>query len=82
MERFLKFTTQKKPALTASLLAAILLAIVAKYVNLTDDDLAILAPIFVIVAGIAIRSKVFSQVTHEAEVSKAYDEGVQDGKGS
>ena len=40
MDRFLRYTTQKEPALTASFLAAVLLAIVARYLQLTDEDLA------------------------------------------
>ena len=45
MDRFLAFTTQKEPALTASFLATVLLAIVARYLDLTDEDLAILGPV-------------------------------------
>ena len=44
MDRFLRYTTQKEPALTASFLAAVLLAIAARYLGLTDEDLAILGP--------------------------------------
>ena len=39
MDRFLRYTTQKEPALTASFLAAVLLAIAARYLGLTDEDL-------------------------------------------
>ena len=60
MDRFLAFTTQKEPALTASFLAAVLLAIVARYMNLTDEDLAILGPVALILAGVVIRTGVFS----------------------
>jgi uncharacterized membrane protein YjjP (DUF1212 family) len=63
MERFLAFTTQKEPALTASFLAAVLLAIVARYLDLTDEDLAILGPVMLIVAGVVIRTGVFSPAT-------------------
>ncbi len=63
MDRFLRYTTQKEPALTASFLAAILLAIAARYMNLTDEDLAILGPVALIVAGIVIRTGVFSPAT-------------------
>ncbi len=63
MDRFLAFTTQKEPALTASFLAAVLLAIVARYLDLTDEDLAILGPVMLIVAGIVIRTGVFSPAT-------------------
>ena len=60
MDRFLRYTTQKEPALTASFLAAVLLAIAARYMNLTDDDLAILGPVMLIIAGVVIRTGVFS----------------------
>jgi len=36
MDRFLRHTTQKEPALTASFLAAVLLATAGRYLNLTD----------------------------------------------
>lgn len=63
MDRFLAFTTQKEPALTASFLAAVLLAIVARYLDLSDDDLAILGPLALILAGVVIRTGVFSPAT-------------------
>ena len=63
MDRFLALTTQKEPALTASFLAAVLLAIVARYLDLTDADLAILGPVALIVAGVVIRTGIFSPAT-------------------
>jgi hypothetical protein len=45
MDRFLRYTTQKELALTASFLAAVLLAIAARYLGLTDEDLAVLGPV-------------------------------------
>jgi hypothetical protein len=65
MERFLRFTTQKEPALTASFLAAILLAIVARYFALTDEDLMVLGPIALVLAGVVIRAGVFAPATVE-----------------
>ena len=65
MERFLRYTTQKEPALTASFLAAVLLAIAARYLSLTDDDLVVLGPIALIVAGVVIRTGVFAPATVE-----------------
>ena len=65
MDRFLRFTTQKEPALTASFLAAILLAIAARWFALTDEDLMILGPIALIVAGVVIRAGVFAPATVE-----------------
>ena len=63
MDRFLRYTTQKEPALTASFLAAILLAIVARCLQLTDEDLAIVGPVMLIVAGVVIRAGVFAPDT-------------------
>lgn len=65
MDRFLRYTTQKEPALTASFLAAVLLAIAARYLNLTDDDLVILGPVALIIAGVVIRAGVFAPATVE-----------------
>jgi uncharacterized membrane protein YjjP (DUF1212 family) len=63
VDRFLHYTTQKEPALTASFLAAVLLAIAARYLGLTDEDLAILGPVMLIVAGVVIRAGVFAPDT-------------------
>jgi hypothetical protein len=65
MERFLRYTTQKEPALTASFLAAILLAVVARWFALSDEDLVILGPIALVVAGVVIRAGVFAPATVE-----------------
>ena len=74
MDRFLRYTTQKEPALTASFLAAVLLAVVARYLNLTDEDLAILGPVMLIVAGVVIRAGVFAPAT----VQRLLDDGEPD----
>lgn len=79
--RFLRFTTRKEPALSVSLIAAIVLALCAKYLHLTDDDLALLGPIAVVVIGALIRLRVFSPLTHELGLADAYQEGVQDAGG-
>ena len=63
LERFKRYTTQKEPALTASFLAAALLAIAARYIGLTDDDMAILGPVMLIIAGVVIRTGVFAPAT-------------------
>jgi hypothetical protein len=63
VDRFLRYTTQKEPALTASFLAAVLLAIAARYLGLTDEDLAVLGPVTLIVAGVVIRAGVFAPDT-------------------
>ena len=43
LSRFLRFTTQKEPVLSAASLVAIALAIITRFVPLTDDDLQLLA---------------------------------------
>ena len=63
MDRFLRYTTQKEPALTARFVAAVLLALAARYMNLTDEDLAILGPVMLIIAGVVIRAGVFAPAT-------------------
>ena len=63
MDRFLRYTTQKEPALTASFLAAVLLAAAARYLDLADEDLAILGPVMLILAGVVIRAGVFAPDT-------------------
>ena len=65
MDRFLRYTTQKEPALTASFLAAVLLAIAARYIGLNDEDLAILGPVMLIIAGVVVRAGVFAPATVE-----------------
>ena len=40
-----------------------MLAIAARYLGLTDEDLAILGPVMLIVAGVVIRAGVFAPDT-------------------
>lgn len=63
MDRFLRYTTQRDPALTASFLAAVLLAIAARHLGLSDEDLAVLDPVMLIVAGVVTRAGVFAPDT-------------------
>ena len=56
----LRYTTQKEPALSASFLAAVLPGYRRRYFGLTDEDLAILGPVMLIVAGVVIRGGVFA----------------------
>jgi hypothetical protein len=74
VDRFLRYTTQKEPALTASFLAAVLLAIAAQYLNLTDDDLVVLGPIALVIAGVVIRAGVFAPATVERLLEGEDDE--------
>ena len=80
LDRFLRYTTQKEPALTASFLAAVLLAIVARYLDLTDEDLAILGPVALIVAGVVIRAGVFSPRPSRACSTRTRPCGDDDGE--
>jgi len=75
MDRFLRYTTQQEPALTASFLAAVLLAVVARYLDLTDDDLAILGPVALMIAGVVIRARVFAPATVERLVDGEDEQG-------
>ena len=75
MDRFLRYTTQREPALTASFLAAVLLAIAARYLDLTDEDLAILGPVMLVVAGIVIRARVFAPATVQRLLGEDEDGG-------
>ena len=75
MDRFLRYATQKEPALTASFLAAVLLAVVAGYLGLTDEDLAILGPVMIILAGVVVRAGVFAPETVERPLGEDEDGG-------
>jgi uncharacterized membrane protein YjjP (DUF1212 family) len=75
MDRFLRYTTQKEPAITASFLAAVLLAIIARCLDLTDEDLAILGPIMLIVAGVVIRAGVLAPETVRRLLGEHEDRG-------
>ena len=75
MDRFLRYTTQKEPALTASFLAAVLLAIASRYVGLTDEDLAILGPVMLIIAGVVIRAGVFAPASVERLLDREDEPG-------
>lgn len=74
MNRFLKYTTQEEPALTASFVAAIILAVISKFVLLTDDDLTLLGPIALVIAGAVIRAGVFSPATVNKLTGKDQDQ--------
>ena len=64
LSKFTKYTTQSEPVMSISLIAALVLAVLAKYVTLTDDDLQLLGLILVpIVAGIVARWRVYSPAT-------------------
>lgn len=63
MDLHLRYTSQKESALNASFLTAVLLAIAARDLGLTDEDLAIPGPVMLNLAGVVIRAGVFAPVT-------------------
>ena len=75
LARFRRYTTQREPALTASFLAAVLLAIAARYLGLSDEDLSILGPVMLIVAGVVIRAGVFAPHTVRDLLGDEDDQG-------
>lgn len=64
INQFTRFTTQREPVITISVIAAGVLAVIAKYIDLTEDDLELLGLILVpLVAGIVARMRVYSPAT-------------------
>lgn len=47
LSRFLRFTTQKEPVVSAGFLAAVVLYVISRFVPLTDDDLQLLGLLLV-----------------------------------
>jgi hypothetical protein len=70
VDRFLKFTTGKEPALTVAFVAAAILAVLTKVFNLTDDDLLWIAPVTLVIAGGIIRFMVYAPATVERIMRK------------
>ena len=73
LDRFLRFTTQEEPVLSVGLVAAIALALVDRFFNLTDGDLALYGPIAVLVTSVIMRRFVYSPATHETDVIAALE---------
>ena len=80
--RFMRFTTQKEPVLSAAVVAAFLLYLVTRVVpGLTDDDLQLIALVLVpIVPALLARLKAWSPIAVAKAVGDAYDDGVRDGE--
>lgn len=83
--KFLKFTTQDEPAVSLSVLAAIVLYAISRLVpGLTDDDMTILGIVVVAGLGVLVRANVFSPSTFwnklNRETTDAYAEGQQDAR--
>lgn len=76
LSRFLRFTTQKEPVLSAASLVAIALAIVTRFVPLTDDDLQLLALLLLPFApAVLARLRAWSPASVDRERSAAYQAG-------
>lgn len=85
LTKFLRFTTQDEPAISLSVLAAIVLYAITRLVpGLTEDDLVILGIVVMAVLGFIVRQNVFSPRTFwsklNQEASVAYEEGQHDAK--
>lgn len=81
LSRFMRFTTQKEPVLSAAVVAAFVLYLVTRLVpGLTDDDLQLLGLLLVpIVPALLARLKAWSPVSAERAISEAFKEGQADG---
>lgn len=83
LSRFLRFTTQEEPVLSAATLVAIALAIVSRFVPLTDDDLQLLALILLPFApAVLARIKAWSPASVErlrAQADERRAEAYRDG---
>jgi hypothetical protein len=76
----LQYTSGQEPAISASLLAAVILYGVTRLVpGLTTDDLTVLGIIALVVSGFIIRLGVFAPLTAQKQTADAYDEGKADG---
>lgn len=81
LSRFTRYTTQKEPVLSAGVLAAIVLAILSRFVRLTEDDLQLLGLLLVpIVTALVARLKAWSPASVERETRSAYLDGTEDGR--
>lgn len=77
--RFMRFTTRREPVLSASLLAALALYLLDRYLGLTDDDLELIGMLMVpIVGGLVARLRAWAPESVERETDSAYELGVQD----
>lgn len=83
LSRFLRFTTQEEPVLSAATLVAIALAIVSRFVPLTDDDLQLLALILLPFApAVLARLKAWSPASVQrlrAQADERLSEAYRDG---
>lgn len=81
LARFMRFTTQKEPVLSAAVVAAFALYMVTRFVpGITDDDLELLGLLLVpIVPALLARLRAWSPLSVEKALGAAYQDGVTDG---
>ena len=80
LSRFLRYTTQQEPVVTAGLLAALALYLLDRYLGLTEDDLTLLGLLLVPVAGALLaRFQAWSPASAQRAIDEAYQEGLDDG---
>lgn len=79
ISRFTRYTTQKEPVLSVGVLAAIVLAVISRFVTLTEDDLQLLGLLLVpIVTAAVARLKAWSPASVQKLADQRYDEGTAD----
>lgn len=60
MDRYLQYTRDREPVLTAGFIAAMLLAVADRTLGLTDGDLALWGPVAVVIGSVIMRQLVYS----------------------
>lgn len=79
LAKFTRYTTQQEPVLSVGVLAAFVLAIISRFVTLTEDDLQLLGLLLVpIVTALIARFQAWSPASVEKATRAAFDQGVHD----
>lgn len=81
LSRFMKFTTQREPVLSAAVVAAFVLYLITRFVpGITDDDLELIGLLLVpIVPALLARLRAWSPLSVEKALGEAYQDGQKDG---
>lgn len=81
LARFMRFTTQKEPVLSAAVVAAFVLYLITRFIpGITDDDLELIALLLVpIVPALLARLRAWSPLSVEKALDEAYRDGQHDG---
>ncbi len=80
LSRFLRYTTQDEPVITAGVIAAFVLYLLDRYLGLTEDDLQLLGLLLVpIVTAIGARLQAWSPASVDKAITKAAGDAYQDG---